>query len=141
MKIYGMFSFKFRMGQIRAEERLGSLNTCIVFIFGMECFFVFFPFHPKLYRISQHPGECISFKYRKRERYPQILVSFDIVLNIIHVCMLSRVLLSVTAWTVAVQVHLSMGYPRHEYQSGLPFPLPEDLPHSRIKPKSLPSPA
>ena len=140
MKINGMFSFKFRMRQIRAKERFGSLNSCIVFIFGMECFFVVFPFHPKLYRIASIQENALLLNIGKRERDPQILVSFDIVLNMIYVCMLSCVLLSVTAWTVACQVHLSMGFPRQEYWSGLPFPLPED-PHSRIKPKSLASPA
>ena len=31
---------------------------------------------------------------------------------------------------------LSMGFPRQEYWSGLPFPSPEDLPNSEIKPPS-----
>ena len=31
-------------------------------------------------------------------------------------------------WTVACQAPLSMGYPRQEYWSGLPFPSPGDLP-------------
>ena len=34
----------------------------------------------------------------------------------------------VTPWTVALQAPLSMGFPRHEYWSGLPFPSPGDLP-------------
>ena len=34
-----------------------------------------------------------------------------------------------------------MGFPRQEYWSGLPFPLPSDLPHPRIKTMSLTSPA
>ena len=33
-------------------------------------------------------------------------------------------------------VFLSMGFPRKEYWSGLPFPSPEDLSRSRIKPLS-----
>ena len=33
----------------------------------------------------------------------------------------------VTPWTVAHQAPLSMGFPRQEYWSGLPFPSPEDL--------------
>ena len=48
---------------------------------------------------------------------------------------------SVTPWTVAHQAPLSMGFPRQEYWSGLPFPTPVDLPNSRIKPASLTSPA
>ena len=34
-----------------------------------------------------------------------------------------------------------MGFPRQEYQSGLPFLTPEDLPHPGIEPKSFASPA
>ena len=39
---------------------------------------------------------------------------------------LSRVQLGVTLWTVALQPPLSVGFPRQEYWSGLPFPPPED---------------
>ena len=42
-----------------------------------------------------------------------------------------------TPWTVALQAPLSMGFPRQEHWSGLPFPSPGDLPDSRIKPVSL----
>ena len=40
------------------------------------------------------------------------------------------------SWTVAHQVPLSMGSPRQEYWSGLPFPPPGDLPDPGIKPIS-----
>ena len=40
-----------------------------------------------------------------------------------------------TPWTVACQSSLSMGFPRQEYWSGLPFPSPEDLPNPEIEPK------
>ena len=33
-------------------------------------------------------------------------------------------------WTVACEAPLSMGFSRKEYQNGLPFPSPEDLPDS-----------
>ena len=36
---------------------------------------------------------------------------------------------------------MSMGFSRQEYWSGLPRPLPGDLPDSEIKPQSLMSPA
>ena len=42
----------------------------------------------------------------------------------------------VMLWTVASQAPLSMGFPRKEYWSGLPFPSAGDLPDPRIKPKS-----
>ena len=38
--------------------------------------------------------------------------------------------------TVAHQAPLSMGFPRQEYWSGLPFPPPGDLPDPGIKPAS-----
>ena len=46
---------------------------------------------------------------------------------------LSRVQLSATPWTVAHQAPLSMGFPRQEYWSGLPFPPPGNLPKPGIK--------
>ena len=41
-----------------------------------------------------------------------------------------------TPWTVACQAPLSMGFPRQEYCSGLPFPSPGDLPNSVTELKS-----
>ena len=41
-----------------------------------------------------------------------------------------------TPWTVACQAPLSMGFPRQEYGSGLPFPSPGDLPNPEIEPWS-----
>ena len=49
----------------------------------------------------------------------------------VHVCVCLVVTDSMTLWTVAHQDLLSMGFPRQEYWSGLPFPLPEDLPQHR----------
>jgi len=44
----------------------------------------------------------------------------------------------VIPWTVARQASVSMGFSRQENWSGLPFPLPGDLPNPEILP---PSPA
>ena len=52
------------------------------------------------------------------------------------VCSLSGTWLFTTPWTVARQAPLSLGFPRQEYWSGLPFPSPGDLPNSGIKPAS-----
>ena len=41
-----------------------------------------------------------------------------------------------TPWTVAVQASLSMGLPRQEYWSGLPFPSPGIFPPPGIEPWS-----
>ena len=56
-------------------------------------------------------------------------------------CVLSRVQLFATPWTVVCQASLSMGLLRQEYGSGLLFPPSGDLSHPGIKPTSLVSPA
>ena len=40
---------------------------------------------------------------------------------------------SATTWTVAHQAPLSMGFSRQEYQKGLPFPTPGNLPEPGIE--------
>ena len=55
--------------------------------------------------------------------------------NLWSACLLSRVRLFATPWTVACQAPLSVGFPRQEYWSGLPFPSPGDLPDPGIKPR------
>ena len=52
------------------------------------------------------------------------------------VCVLSHVWLFVTPRTVAHQALLSMGFPRQEDWSGLPFPFSGDLPDPGIEPGS-----
>ena len=49
---------------------------------------------------------------------------------------LSFVQLFATTWTVAHQIPLSMGFPRQEYWSVLPFPSPGYLPDSGMEPIS-----
>ena len=56
-------------------------------------------------------------------------------------CVLSRVWLFATPWTIGHQAPLSLGFSRQEYWKGLPFPSPGDLPHLGIKPTSPASPA
>ena len=73
------------------------------------------------------------------------LSNFQQNLNVsVHVCMLShfsRVWLFATLWTVAYQTPRSMGFPRQEYWSGLPYSPPGDLLHPRIEPESSATPA
>ena len=57
------------------------------------------------------------------------------------VCMLSQVQHFVTTGTAARQAPLSVGFPRQEYWSRLPFPTPRDLLDPGIKPISPVSPA
>ena len=54
---------------------------------------------------------------------------------------LSHVRLFATPWTGAHQAPLTMGFPRQEYWSGLPFPSPGALPNPGIEPMSPVSPA
>ena len=49
---------------------------------------------------------------------------------------LNHVWLFVTPWTVACQAPLFMEFSRQEYWSGLPCPLPGDLPNLGVKPRS-----
>ena len=42
----------------------------------------------------------------------------------------------VTPWTIALQVPLSVGFPRQEYPNGLPFPPPGDFPDPGMEPTS-----
>ena len=57
------------------------------------------------------------------------------IFSVVHVCLLI-VSYSATPWTVAHQAPLSMGFPKQEYWSGLPFPSLGDLPNLGIKPGS-----
>ena len=51
-------------------------------------------------------------------------------------CLLTKLYLTLfaTPWTVTPPVPLSMGFPRQEYWSGLPFSSPGDLPDPGIEP-------
>ena len=55
----------------------------------------------------------------------------------VGVQLLSCVWLFVTPWTVACQAPLSLGFPRQEYWSGVPFPSPGELPDPGIEPESV----
>ena len=77
------------------------------FIFLSVCLSTCLCIHPPI-----HPFTCLS-----------------ICLYHLTVCALSRVQLFVVPWTVACQTPLSMGFPRQEYWSGLPFLPSGDLPN------------
>ena len=49
------------------------------------------------------------------------------------VCVLSRVRLFMTPWTVTRQAPLSVRFPRQGYWSVLPFPFPGDFPDPGIE--------
>ena len=54
--------------------------------------------------------------------------------HVVIVQSLGCVQLFATPWTVTCQVPLSMGFPRQEYWSGLPFLSPRDLPDPGVEP-------
>ena len=78
-------------------------------------------------------------------------MAFTLTLMILHnltllfacVCAqsLSHARLFATLRTVARQAPLSMGFPRQQYWTGLPFPPLGDLPNPGIEPASSASPA
>ena len=85
--------------------------------------------------LSGKPYNFSEVSPRRDEAYPS---------NEHACCVLSHfssVQAFVTSWTVVLQAPLSMGFPRQEYWSGLPWPPPGDLPDSEIAPMSLKSPA
>ena len=53
-----------------------------------------------------------------------------------HAHLLSCIYFFATPWTAARQAPQSVGFPRQEYRSGLPFPSPGNLPNPGIKPMS-----
>ena len=58
-----------------------------------------------------------------------------------RVCSVAQLCPTLTLWTVARQAPLSVGFPRKEYWSRLPFPFAETLPDPGITPISLVAPA
>ena len=118
------------MGLQRGERRLVRRWKSKYFIFSGPCrdngTSHVFPTTPCPY----------SCKYLWRELYSQNRHFIQSLGSYVCVCMLSHVQLFVTPWTVAHQSFLSMGFPRQEYWSGLPFPLPGDLSDLGIKPVS-----
>ena len=113
----------------------------------------------------EHTSPC--FVWRKRlgrwgtEVWEPLLISYFIIhfwfFNTVDVCPIKKNVCSDTQlcptqgsnphgtfcdpMDIACQTPLSMGFSRQEYQSGLPFPFPGDLPDSGIKPMSLTYPA
>ena len=75
-----------------------------------------------------HPGGLLIVSSRRK---------VTLCLNVVCV----RIQLSAAPWTVACQAPLSMEFSRQEYWSGLPFPIPGDLPDPGIERVFLASPA
>ena len=72
------------------------------------------------------PGLTPSENPVCRSNLHSLLICMPI--SCIHAQLLSQIPLFATPWAIAHQAPLSMGFPRQEYWSGLPFPTPRDLP-------------
>ena len=78
----------------------------------------------------------------RRNIYLDLSLKINLIYHVfLCVCVLSRVQLFVTLWTVAYQAPLSTGISRQEYWSGFPYPPLGDLSNSEIEPTSPLSPA
>ena len=76
-------------------------------------------------RQDEHSGETHAPGWSQ-----YLLETTSLVIVIFVVSLFSRVRpFFPTPWTVTCQALLSMGFPRQEYWSGLPFASPEDLPN------------
>ena len=94
--------------------------------------------------------DLLSHLITETERSPPVVFSHSkwrqwwtnsLSIRIACLCVLSRVWLFVTPWTVAHQAPLSIGFYRQEDCSGLPFPTPRDLSDTGIETSALASPA
>ena len=89
--------------------------------------------------LSKYGSDMLSNQNPSGKKVCLLLIVPPASLVGVAVCVLSQfshVQLFVTLWTVARKAPLSLGFPRQEYCSGLPFPSPRDLPHLGIKPES-----
>ena len=88
----------------------------------------------------EEPGGLPSMgSHRVGHDWSNLAVAAKPINKCLHVCMLSHFghdRLYATLWTVACQAPLSMGFPRQEYWSGLPFPPSGDLPDPETEPVS-----
>ena len=85
-------------------------------------------------------SNCSENTHTRAQAFPGAHTGFQGVFQE-HVCLSSEGCCTVELkrgdpGTVACQVPLSMGFPRQEYCSGLPFPSPGDLPDLGIEPVS-----
>ena len=72
---------------------------------------------------------CMSWSHDARKTIAWIK-------SILHMCLSLSWFWLCDPWTIAYQDPLSVGFPRQEYWSALPFPPPGDLPNRGIKPAS-----
>ena len=89
--------------------------------------------------ISNSMGHCINRNVLFLVQEHSLLLQEFMLGNLICVCVHSCSVVSSTLppqWTVVHQASLTMGFPRQEYWSGLPFPTLGNLPNQGIEPVS-----
>ena len=99
-----------------------NISYSVSFLKGIHILMLFCPIYESLYLLHLF---CIL--------HVLSLSSASLSDNFPVVQLLCRVRLFATAWTIAHQVLLSMGFPRQEYWSRLSFSSPGDLPNPGIK--------
>ena len=112
-------------GCVTSFTKLGS-PQCLQYI--RNCYFSPPTFKCHSLQLSKL-SECSTLM----ERLVSVGSPKNFVTEVAVVQLLSHVYLFATHWTITRQAPLSMGCPRQEYRSGLPFPPPWDLSNSGIK--------
>ena len=88
-------------------------------------------------RFDRKKKDFSSFLERTQLMKNNELLVYRSLLNFLCCCLVTKSCPTLAPpWTVAHQASLSMGFPRQEYWSELPFPSPGDLPYLGIKPTS-----
>ena len=94
-------------------------------------------------KLTYYFGFLLIFQANEVWLFVEHLETFGSEFKQLCVCVLSCSVVSDSLqphWSVALQAPLSVGFPRQEYWSRLPFPLPEGLPDPGMEPASLVSP-
>ena len=78
-----------------------------------------------MFQLRAKCSQCARYLYNVPSQHKLALV-----------CLLLFSLACLSPWTVALQAPLPMGFPRQDYQSGLPLPSPGHLPGPGIEPTS-----
>ena len=86
---------------------------------------------PRVYTPSHLPSPTISLGHLSA---PALIVTTTLCAVLSHPVISNSF---VTPWIAALQAPLSMGFPRQEYWSELPFPSPGDLPDPGMEPHLL----
>ena len=94
--------------------------------------------NPHLLHLLHWPADSLPLSH---QRLPVSIRWVTVITCVCVNCCFIPARLFATLWTVTWQAPLSMGFSRQECWSGLPFPLPGDLPVSGLEPASLMSPA